>query len=121
MNKQQKTVLIFGTIVFVSMGLVPPWHGAYGLYRMNGEWFGGYGPVWNPPTVYFGGLGGMAGLGPEQWEQNPKYATRPPLPPTSRIDIVRLAVQWLVVIAGTPTLIVFFGGPMRKPPRVSSN
>ena len=102
LNSKQVKILIGGLIVFVLIGLFPPWiqyvdlGGSEGSYRKI-ERPAGYGPIFLPPLpeqskkILFPFLHedllGLIGV---------------------RLDIHRLFIQWLILIALTSCILLLF-------------
>src|SRR5262249_54782845 len=74
MNEQQKTTLLIGALVFLAMGLYPPW------MTENAE----------RPSLMAPPVAVTHHSGRYDWIFDP--------PPSSYIDMSRLSVQWLVVV-----------------------
>jgi len=78
LNDKQRKIVIVGVVLFVLMGLFPPWTYTLDAPSVHREKPAGYALIISPP-------------GPEK--HAPAYGVR--------IDISRLIVQWLVLAAAT--------------------
>ena len=90
LNDKQRKVVIVGVLLFVLMGLFPPWTYMYDWQSIHREKPAGYALIISPP-------------GPE--ENGIPYGVR--------IDISRLIVQWLIIAAAT-SLGVFMNRTQEK-------
>ena len=94
MTRAQRVVILVGLLVVAAMGVYPPWSGESHPITLSGA--GGdmhvhaYGPLWATWTDV------------EDWD--------------TRIDGLRLLVQWAVVAAITAALVVVLGGRRRREP-----
>lgn len=70
-NRKQKLLLIIGSLLFVALGLYPPWRD-----KGPSDYSLGYALIFQPPR------------------------------PDSRIDLARLSVEWLCVVALIGSLAV---------------
>lgn len=90
LNRTRRIVLILGVVVFVLMGLFPPWTYVFHIQTVHSEKPAGYAFIAEPPM-------------PEHNDA----------PFGVKIDISRLVVQWLVLSAAT-SLCIFMTGPRKK-------
>ena len=96
LNSKQVKILIGGLIVFVLIGLFPPWiqcvdSGHEGAY-LKTERPAGYGPIFLPPLP----------------EQSKKVLIFDECLIGVRLDIHRLYIQWLILIALTSCILLLF-------------
>jgi hypothetical protein len=70
MNEKQKKILKIGVIVFLLIGIYPPWTETYYSNKYESETPKGYSFIFSPPHAY--------------------------LPFGIKIDITRLIIQWLI-------------------------
>lgn len=87
-NPKQLRVLIAASVIFVIMGIFPPWTYTFDWGSTHSEKSAGYGLIVSPPN-------------PEQ--DGPSFGVR--------LDISRLLVQWLVLVAATSGLILLTREP----------
>lgn len=78
MNDKQRKIVIVGVVLFILMGLFPPWTYTLDAQSIHREKPAGYALIISPP-------------GPEK--NAPAFGVK--------IDISRLIVQWLVLAATT--------------------
>jgi len=96
LNSKQVKILIGGLIVFVLIGLFPPWiqcvdFGHEGAY-LKTERPAGYAPIFLPPLP----------------EQSKKVLIFDECLIGVRLDIHRLFIQWLILIALTSCILLLF-------------
>ncbi len=99
LNSKQVKILIGGLIVFVLIGLFPPWiqcvdSGHEGAY-LKTERPAGYGPIFLPPL-------------PEQSKKVLIFDSFDDCLIGERLDIHRLYIQWLILIALTSCILLLF-------------
>ena len=82
-HKARKTILIIGLVVFLLMGLFPPW-AEYGVSSL--KWPKGYSFIFTQHNVKY----------------DVKYST------SCSLDVSRLAVQWILVAVGTAGFVLLF-------------
>ena len=78
LNVKQRKIAIVGVVLFVFMGLIPPWTYTLNAQSIHREKPAGYALIISPPV-------------PE--DDNPAFGVK--------IDISRLIIQWLVLAAAT--------------------
>jgi len=83
-NPKQLRILIAAGVIFVAIGLFPPWTYTFDAQSIHSEKPAGYALIVSPP-------------GPEE-TGSPAFGVR--------LDISRLLVQWLVLVAATGDLIL---------------
>lgn len=84
-NPKQLRVLIAASVIFVIMGIFPPWTYTFNGESIHSEKPAGYGLIISPPK-------------PEQDDGYLSYGIR--------LDITRLFVQWLVLFVATGGLLL---------------
>uniref|UniRef100_E6QNX5 Uncharacterized protein n=1 Tax=mine drainage metagenome TaxID=410659 RepID=E6QNX5_9ZZZZ len=89
-NPKQLRVLIAASVIFVIMGIFPPWTYTFDGESIHSEKPAGYGLIISPPK-------------PEQGNGYPAYGIR--------LDITRLLVQWFVLFVATSGLILLTREP----------
>jgi hypothetical protein len=118
MNNKQRIVLSVGALVFVALGLYVPWHNAGSIAQANGN-IENLRVLWHnsQPEPHWDGKFWIATADWPLFEGSPvatatfdhslRYAWifRPPQP-ASRIDLSRLAVEWLSLIVLTGSLVI---------------
>lgn len=94
-----------GIVVFVLMGLYPPWLQIFALYESNAKAVRcrGYESIFYPPDEYRARRSPLESE--EQFEKRMEKASRPL---GVRIDYIRLLVQWGAVIVITGSLLWAF-------------
>ena len=88
LNAKQLRILIASTIIFIAMGLFPPWTYTLDAQSIHREKPAGYALIIAPPA-------------PEK--DAPAFGVR--------LDVSRLLVQWLVLVAATWVAILLAKGP----------
>ena len=81
----RKRIVILLALVFVIMGLFPPWKQRVNTDRVRWERPAGYHLIFEPPSV------GHSAIGVE-------------------LDLARLAIQWVVLAAAAGVLILLISG-----------
>ncbi|MGI2098566.1 hypothetical protein [Shewanella glacialipiscicola] len=90
-NPKQFRILIAAGMIFVGMGLIPPWTYTLDAQSIHREKPAGYTLIIAPPN-------------PEK--DAPAYGVR--------LDIPRLLIQWIVLVAATGCLILLTKEPDSK-------
>ncbi len=101
MNIKQRIVLFIGALIFAALGFFPPWHSAGSSVReVEIRETAGYGEHESVAVA--------AAAAPEAFNHSLGFSFifRPPNAGSSAIDLSRLAVEWLSLIALTGSLIV---------------
>jgi hypothetical protein len=88
LNLKQKRILIASVLIFIAMGLYPPWTYTFSSTLRHSEKPAGYGLIVAPPA-------------PEK--NAPAWGVS--------LDISRLLVQWLVLAAATGFALLLVKGP----------
>jgi len=96
-NPKQVKILIGGLIVFILIGLFPPWIQYVDFGGREGDYFkverpAGYGPIFLPPL-------------PEESKKELIFSDEII---GVRLDIHRLFIQWLILIALTSCILLLF-------------
>lgn len=91
LNSKQLRILIAGVVIFVAIGLFPPWTYTFNAESIPSEKPAGYALIVSPPN-------------PEQ--AVPVFGVR--------LDISRLLIQWLVLVAATGSLLLLTKEPHSK-------
>jgi len=103
MNMTQRIVLLIGALLFVALGLYPPWHHAgSSVEKVEITERAGYDEK-SP-------IAAAAAAAPEEYDYSLRYSLifKPPQS-ASRIDLSRLGVEWLCLIVLAGSLIVVLG------------
>jgi hypothetical protein len=114
MNRKQKISLWAGIIVFVAMGLFPPW------YHTQDTWSDyRYSFLWHPPMSRYYERAILQRLYFDPETGRPNQSFRPDL--CYQLDLHRLYVQWAMVVVATGGLMLTFHGRKEmNPPRPES-
>lgn len=100
MNVKQQILLLTAALVFVALGIYPPWHDAgSSVAKVEITEKAGYDDL-SPVAA-------AAAAAPEEYDYSLRYSLifKPPRP-ASTIDLSRFAVEWLSLIVLTGSLIV---------------
>jgi len=88
LNSKQLKIVIASAAIFIAMGLYPPWIYTFDARSIHSENPAGYGLIVDPPK-------------PEKVK--PRFGVR--------LDISRLLVQWIVLVAATAGTVLLVKGP----------
>lgn len=104
MNLKQRIVLLISSLLFVALGVYPPWHSK-----------GSSIPTFLPMQAKDGTVEKDPGIAAEEYDRSLGYSLifRPPQR-ESQIDTSRLCVEWLSLIAFTGSLILILGKQPRQ-------
>lgn len=90
LNKKQRQAIWIGVIFIVLMGLIPPWaqHHTSGSLRPRE-----YAPLWEPPETF------ASHWVSREMDGSVTFHEGAPDSYSIRIDLARLLIQWVLVIA----------------------
>ena len=92
MNKNQRVIITIGVVVFVLMGLFPPWTTNAPTEMKNSGTPYGYGFIGSPPDPH-----------ERKWSNSGRrYGIK--------IDTTRLLIQWIVIIVASSGGVLIKGG-----------
>ncbi|MBW4056822.1 MAG: hypothetical protein HIU83_15770 [Proteobacteria bacterium] len=88
LNDRQRKLVMVGVILFILMGVFPPWMYTFDAQTVHSEKPAGYALIFSPPLT--------------EYPENVRFGVK--------IDSTRLVVQWLILAAATSCCVFMSGG-----------